>query len=294
MTQRVMTALLITLVVLLEAAPSRCCVVSAKAMPAQQQRFEVSSVTACPPVTVAKNENGQFTMGAIRPVGIRIERTRVTFVCLTAESLIHIAYNGGQYSHPNAAARDVRGGPSWIRSERYTIEGQAADGLQNPDLRGAMLRSFLEERFQLRVRSRVDDEPMYALKVARGGLKLRPMAATNCMTSGAIPSTPPQAPEAGKQAACGTLNSSMNGSLRIWDLAPGTLKAVANLFDLDRPVIDKTGVKDSFLIHFELETGAPASAVTKALEERLGLTLVSTKGKRPSVQIEQIERPVLR
>jgi hypothetical protein len=32
----------------------------------------------------------------------------------------------------------------------------------------------------------------------------------------------------------------------------------------------------------------------KALEEQLGLTLVSTKGKQPWVQIEQIERPSLR
>ena len=271
-------------------------VVVAQTVPASQQRFEVSLVTACPPATVTQTD-GKFTLGAIRPAGIRIERTQVAFVCLTPESLIHIAYNGGQYSHPNAAARDVRGGPSWIRSERYTIEGQAADGLQNSDLRGAMLRSVLEERFQLRVRARVDHEPMYALKVARGGLKVRPMAATECVTSGAALPDPPQVSGAGKQAPCGTFNSSISGTRRVLDLAPGTMKAVANLFDLDRPVIDKTGVKDSFLIHFEIETapqGSPAAAAIKALEEQLGLTLVSTKGKRPWVQIESIERPSLR
>ena len=82
------------------------------------------------------------------------------------------------------------------------------------------------------------------------------------------------------------------------DLAPATLKGVANLFDLDRYVIDKTGVKDRFAIHLEVETvvpGAPsATAVIKAFEQQLGLTLVSTKGKRSWVQVESIERPDLR
>src|SRR4029450_11877211 len=58
-----------------------------------------------------------------------------------------------------------------------------------------------------------------------------------------------------------------------------TLKTLANLFDLDRLVIDKTGVKDRFVIHLELETepdGAPAAAAVKALQQQLGLTAVST------------------
>ena len=74
----------------------------------------------------------------------------------------------------------------------------------------------------------------------------------------------------------------------------GTL---ANLFDLDRLVIDKTGVKDRFAIHLDVETepeGAPAAAAINALEQQLGLTLVSTTGRRSWVQIEGIERPSLR
>ena len=273
MTRRVAIALLITVVV---AWPSRVRPVSAaQKAPASAQRFEVASVTECPPTTVTQT-GGQFAMGAIRPVGLRIERTRVAVMCVTAASLIHMAYNGGHYGHVNAAGRDVRGGPSWIRTDRYTIEG-SADGVRNPDLTGAMLRSLLEERFQLRVRRTVDDAPMYALKVARGGMKIKPM------------------PEGDYVA---TSKVSMNGPLHIIDLAPATPKALANLFDLDRYVIDKTGVKDRFVIHLEVETAVPgtpsATAVMKAFEEQLGLTLMSTKGKRSWVQIESIERPSLR
>lgn len=273
--------------------------VAAPAGRTPQQRFEVSSVTSCPPTTVTQaGDSTRFTLDSIRPVAMRIERTRVSIMCATVDSVIHMAYNGGHYGHQHAAGRDVIGGPSWIRSERYTIEG-SADGVQNPDLTGAMLRSFLEERFHLRVRRGVDDAPMYALKVARGGLKIKPLAASDCAeVSGAGPSLPPQAPGAEKQFPCGTFNGgAMNGTRRIWDAVPASLKTLAGLFDLDRLVVDKTGVKDRFAIHLEVETapsGMSTAAVTTAFEHQLGLTLVSTKGKRSWVQIESIERPDVR
>jgi uncharacterized protein (TIGR03435 family) len=251
-------------------------VVAALAVAAPQQRFEASSITACPPTT-ATQTGAQFTLGEVRPVGLRIERTRVAAMCVTVDGLIHMAYNGGHYGHRNAVERDVLGGPSWIRSDRFTVEG-SADRVQNPDLMGAMMRSLLEDRFQLRVRRHVDDAPMYALKVAPGGLKVKPLAAGDC--------------------ASATHRGSTNGTLRIWDACPATMTTVANLFDLDRHVIDKTGVKDRFNIHLEIETappGAPTTAaVTKAFEQQLGLTLVSTKGKRSWVQIESVDKPILR
>lgn len=89
----------------------------------------------------------------------------------------------------------------------------------------------------------------------------------------------------------------MNGTRRIWDAVPATLKTVASTFDLDRQVIDKTGIKDRFAIHFEQETvppGEAVAAITKELEQQLGLTLVSTTGRRSWVKIESIERPSLR
>ena len=293
MTRSVTIAPLILLVVV---APSGLRMVSAaQALQGSPQRFEVASVTACPPTTVSQ-AGTQFTLSPVRPAGLRIEHTRMMLICQTVAGAIHMAYNGGHFGHANAAGRDVIGGPAWIYSELYTIEG-SADGVPHPDLTGAMMRSFLEERFQLRVRRRVDNAPMYALKVARGGLKIKPLAASDCMSaSGGVASVPPQTP-AGTEVPCGTFKVSRNGTLRVWDAVPATLKTLANLFDLDRLLIDKTDIKDRFAIHLELDTdpsGAPAAVVVKALEQQLGLTLVSTTGKRSWVQIEQIQQAILR
>ena len=89
----------------------------------------------------------------------------------------------------------------------------------------------------MRVRRGVDNAPMYALKVARGGLRIKPLAASDCMSaSGGVASVPPQTP-AGTEVPCGTFKVSRNGTLRVWDAVPATLKTLANLFDLDRLLI---------------------------------------------------------
>jgi uncharacterized protein (TIGR03435 family) len=215
--------------------------------------------------------------------GLRTERTRVLAQCVTVDRLIHMAYNRGNAGNP---ARAVRGGPAWVRTDRYTVEA-SADGVQNPDL-AEMMRVFLADRFQILVSRGEGDEPVYALNVARGGLKIKPMAPGDCVE--------PPAPAAGDKIRCGAFLGSTRGTQRVLDIGGGALSNFAAMLDLDRPVIDKTGVRDRFVIHFEFDqkavpSGAPATAIIKTLEQQLGLTLVPATGYRTWVVIERIERP---
>ena len=82
----------------------------------------------------------------------------------------------GQLQPTAAFPQRIRGGPDWIRKERYTIEAKAEistglPGAQAPErkiLMGPMLRTLLEERFQLKLHREIqEDVPMYALVVAR-------------------------------------------------------------------------------------------------------------------------------
>jgi uncharacterized protein (TIGR03435 family) len=73
--------------------------------------------------------------------------------------------------------RRVRGGPDWVRSEKYTI---VAMGEASPDVSilQAMLMELLERRFKLKFRINTEEIPVYALTIAKDGLKLKPEEGT--------------------------------------------------------------------------------------------------------------------
>src|SRR5262249_41070392 len=83
----------------------------------------------------------------------------------------------------------VRGGPSWMYSERFTVEATApvavisperGNLLKLPPAMNAALRAMLADRFQLTVHRATEDMPMYALTVAKSALKAKPRAPGDC------------------------------------------------------------------------------------------------------------------
>src|SRR5262249_19241580 len=100
---------------------------------------------------------------------------RMDVVGVTFKMLMAYAY----------AVRDFQiiGGPEWITSERYDIQGKAADGgnpvsigmrdLNTPDPMALRTQSLLDDRFQLRVHREIRELAVYELTGARGGSKLQ-------------------------------------------------------------------------------------------------------------------------
>ena len=78
------------------------------------------------------------------------------------------------------------GASGWMDREYFDIEAKAGDSeIESMRRLGAawameqfrlILQSFLEDRFRLKVSTRVQDLPAYALVVARGGPKLKEVA----------------------------------------------------------------------------------------------------------------------
>jgi uncharacterized protein (TIGR03435 family) len=67
----------------------------------------------------------------------------------------------------------VSGGPGWVDADRYDIDGNA-DGPAPRDELLLMLRTLLEQRFHLVLRSKERPADGYAMVVAKGGLKIQP------------------------------------------------------------------------------------------------------------------------
>jgi uncharacterized protein (TIGR03435 family) len=209
--------------------------------------------------------------------------------------LIRQAYGTYRSGRHNAflqpAAVPVAGGPSWIRSERYTIDAKA-DGTPSVELmRGPMMQALLEERFQLKVHRETRDVPVYELTVAKGGPKLRRFAG-GCtpvdFTKGNIPAQ---------------LEAEGSCPIALRDTrvdAPGQTLGDFITFVLtliDRPVIDKTGLAGRFDIHLDLPSDETAGAsdltstLAIAVRQQLGLKLVSAKGPGDFLVIDRVERP---
>ena len=75
----------------------------------------------------------------------------------------------------------VRGGPDWVRSERYTIAASAGSATDAYTLQNLMLMVLLEDRFQLKTHIETEQIPVYALTIAKGGLKMKRAGRESCM-----------------------------------------------------------------------------------------------------------------
>jgi uncharacterized protein (TIGR03435 family) len=243
---------------------------------------------------------------------------RLNMQCTTVENLIQGAYivfaNGNT---PNLRRIEITGGPAWIKSEMYTVSAKAEGAATLPEMYGGMLQALLEERFKLKLHKETKEAPVYALTIAKGGLKIKPTVEGSCLPIDwkNLPAEPKpgQAPPniCGNQRMRGngkTFNMSGAG-LTMADIAGGMLSNF-----LDRPVIDRTGVAGRFDIEMEFAPdnsmpmfatmrpptapgdGMPSSSdpmgptIYMALE-KLGLKLEAVKGPVEMIVIDHVERP---
>jgi uncharacterized protein (TIGR03435 family) len=218
----------------------------------------------------------------------------------------------------------VTGGPAWIYSDYYTINAKSSDPLANVPgpiggadfklLSGSMLLDVLETRFQLKFRRVTQDVPVFTLIIASGGFKLQPSQPGDCIPH--EPGTPlrlPKNPVPGQKPYC-INHGGWDGPNWTVDAASQTIASLANMLGgmaEDRPVLDKTGISGlySFNLKFAHDAQAPGSfppgmspfaaasdipvapTIATALEQQLGLTIVSDTGPRETVVIDSAARP---
>jgi uncharacterized protein (TIGR03435 family) len=314
-------------------APLRAAGQAAAAKPAAQ-KFEIASLKPCEPQPVPPGGRSGGGNGSFSPA-------RAHLNCFVVRNLIEMAYiNNRESPDPSdpinawpgmlgrnpAGLQRLRGGPDWVYSDKYTIEAKAP-GLdpslpRNPDravMLGPMLRALLEDRFKLEVHQELEDAPMFAMTVAKGGLKIKPMEAGSCSTDsreklgidGRGPILLSEALRRGVKPTCGVVNGGPNGGNWRWEHGGQNLAVVATVLsgDLGVKILDRTGVTDRFNFMWEYApddtTPGPlawlaktepritptAASVHTALREQLGLQLERITGKRGYLVIDRIERP---
>lgn len=202
---------------------------------------------------------------------------RFTAYNQTLLNLIQIAYVDDVMPLPDFV---VDGLPGWAERDRFDVEAQPEPGF-TPTKRQAMemLQAMLEERFKLKIRREPKNALIYALVIDKGGLKMRPSA----NQSGSRPCSG-AAPAAGLQRFCSSTSIAYL-NIRLYG-------------EVKRRVVDKTGLTGLYDMDLQwsdpLTNEAPDASgpsVFTALQEQLGLRLVSETGQVDAFVVESVEKP---
>jgi uncharacterized protein (TIGR03435 family) len=214
----------------------------------------------------------------------------------------------GAYHLPYQSPRLV-GGPDWVRSERFDIEAKA-DSVALPSGLAAdvkrtrmrlMLQALLADRFHLTMRREVKELPVYALTVAKNGLRLpaSKLGEEDCFYSSMELANQADS----KPVSCHTLLGGQGFGLHGQAIDMSDLAVYLENFT-DRPVVDETGVKGLFAIDTKGWVplrGKPAPPGSKAedgsdldgmpsLFTILGEFGLKLEGRRAAVEIFTIDR----
>jgi uncharacterized protein (TIGR03435 family) len=237
----------------------------------------------------------QFDPGRFRVTGAKVKL------------LIQQAYDVRSYQ--------VEGGPSWIESERYDIEAKEEDSQVEEESKlpreqswgqdKLRLQRLLADRFKLRLSHTTKELPVYALVVAKNGPKLQKAKPGDTYPNG-------------MKGFDGIAHPDV---LRI---GPGELRGqattIARLINMlselvGRTVVDRTGLTGAYDFsakwtldesptamgirpedgNLEAKLSSPAenfgSSFFTAIQEQLGLKLLSGKGPVEVLVIDHVERP---
>ena len=210
--------------------------------------------------------------------------------------------------------------PKWA-NDLYLIDAKA-DGNPTKDQMRLMMQSLLADRFKLRVHFETKEVPVLALTLAEPGklgANLHPHSeGPPCPDSFEMPKplTLPPLPKPGDvfPAQCGT-------HAQVWGTSDSTRLGSRNttmgllaqdiydygslLGELDKPVVDQTGLQGRFDFMLELPAGmisfgpkppspddAPkGTAFLDAVRKQMGLKLERSRGEARTLLVDHVERP---
>ena len=232
---------------------------------------------------MAADANPTFEVATIKPSrpdehGPRYEfqPRRFSVIHASLSDLLKFSYGLQQ--------RQIAGAPDWVTSESYDISAEP-DGEGEPSIKQwqSMVKKLMADRFQLKSHYEKRELTVYVLTVAKTGPKLtRSQGDPNARGAGF-----------GPPGNFGATNATMA------DIAEALGQGVLN-----RPVVDQTGLTGRF--DFRLtwtpdETPPPATEsadappdIFTAIQEKLGLKLVSTKAPVNVLVIDRISIGPLR
>ena len=203
----------------------------------------------------------------------------------------------------------LEGAPAWMSNEYFEIRATPPAGTPADQVM-LMLQQLLVDRFALRVRREMREQPVYVLVVARSDGRLGPdLTPSNhdCaafFATGATVASPNLPRDDAGRPACGTVLVPAPAGISLTlrgETLPGIIARIqtwAGAAALDRELLDRTGLTGTYDASLQFASAAmltpgPSELPTfrQALEEQLGLKLEARREMRPILVLESVSRP---
>jgi uncharacterized protein (TIGR03435 family) len=205
---------------------------------------------------------------------VHIDGAQVTARLFTLKAYLGYAYNLKPYQIT---------GPDWITSDRYDITAKIPHGVsvqRVPD----MMQALLEQRFQLKMHRDRKSFPVYALVVAKSGLKMRPVPPDPDEAADASTNTPDIAVGGGRGGLSVNLGHgssiSLGGNQIVGKKVPmPSLADWLSRFE-DRPVVDMTEVKGRYDLALQFTPDDYRAMLIRAASAG-GINIMSLEAARP-------------
>jgi len=295
---------------------------AAQSTPATGPKFEVASVRPAfqrTPAAAGAGARDGGSGGGACPQSLKMDPGRVDMKCATLTALIGYAFR---------LSPDRVKGPDWMGSATFDIVARIPEGSSQNEV-PEMLQALLADRFKLAIHRGTTNQPIYALVVAKSGLKLKEADATAPHADTEAPAgtttffggvTTHSTPNADGRSSTTTISNPAMGSVRArdardrlqrWEAPSITFEGLADLLDrvtpfFSSPVIDMTRLKGRYSLVLEVFLNEPLKSasgdrtpsemedvVLKAFNDglrKLGLQLQRRKGPVESIVVDHVEK----
>jgi uncharacterized protein (TIGR03435 family) len=182
---------------------------------------------------------------------------------------------------------EVRGGPSWIASDRFDVNARAV-GSPTPLQIMRMLRPMLADRFELVVHIEAPVVDAFALMLDRSDRRLGERLSQSDATCAEDARS--AFPALGPQPQCGDFRM----GAAVLSARAITMATLAGILsgNAGRPIVDRTGLGDQrFDVVLEWSNDPAGVSVFTALREQLGLKLDPTQAPVEIVVVDRAEPP---
>jgi uncharacterized protein (TIGR03435 family) len=231
---------------------------------------------------MAADANPTFEVATIKPTrpdehGPRYDFRSRRFSVIHASLSDLLKFSYGLQQSQIAKTQD------WVDSESYDISAEA-DGEGDPSIKQwqSMVGKLMADRFQLKFHYEKREQSVYVLSVVKSGPKL-----TKSQSDANTPAG--FGFGFGPAGHCGATNATM-----------ADIAHMMGLGVLNRPVVDQTGLTGRFDLRLTWTPDGPAPATESAdappdfftaIQEQLGLKLVSARAPVDVLVIDHDERP---